>query len=159
MWDEATNSTAVFRSWIAGVVEPEFIGAWLQPDVRYILTAWTDQVTPDRNASIPASAYGQGEWQAAREVIDTGAGNLWPARGILAPCVGAPSPSSFGLGLNPIARGPISMAGAAGDHLSDRYSRTVNQGVAYHYWGGFQNVINGSMTISWAQNLVLSFTF
>lgn len=75
MWDEATNSTAVFRSWIAGVVEPEFIGAWLQPDVRYILTAWTDQVTPDRNASIPASAYGQGEWQAAREVIDTGAGN------------------------------------------------------------------------------------
>jgi IPT/TIG domain len=160
-WDQATNSTAVFRSWVADTLarEPGLEAAWAAT-LRYQLICFSGNVTPDRNATAAGSSYGGGTWDLAEEVYDPRTtGNVWPQSGIQLATSPLVMPDGFGLALAPITKGPVTLTGPAGDLLIDIRSNPPGRGLAYHYWGGIQDVLNGSLTLTWFTNQAIRFTF
>jgi hypothetical protein len=161
-WDQATNSTAVFRSWVADTLATnlDLAGAWADPR-RYQLVCFSGNVTPDRNATALASSYGSGTWDLAEEVYDPagGGGNQWPQSGIALTTGIQPMPDGYGLALAPVTRGPVTLLGPAGDLLIDIRSAPPGRGAAYHYWGGATDVLAGSLTLTWFTNQAIRFTF
>jgi hypothetical protein len=161
-WDEATNSTAVFRSWVADSLARVGMigGAWADPQ-RYRLCCFDATVTPDRNATSLSCFYGSGEWVVGAEVSDQlPPRTQWPVGGIDVGTASQAMPDGFGLSLAPVTRGPLTMLGPAGDLQVDKATplSLPGQGVAYHYWGGITDVVGGSLTITWFNNMLVQFT-
>jgi hypothetical protein len=161
-WDQATNSTAVFRSWVADTLARlrGLEAPWTDPN-RYQLTCFSGNVTPDRNATPAASTYGLGTWDVAEEVYDPRTtNNVWPQSGIRLTTDIQAMNDGFGLKLDPITRGPVTLIGPAGDLIVDLTPLAPpGRGMAYHYWGGIQDVLDGSLTLTWFTNLAIRFTF
>jgi hypothetical protein len=163
-WDEATNSTAVFRSWLADTLSrfPPIEGAWANP-ARYQLACFDATVTPDRNATTASCYYGSGTWTVGAEVTDQlpPFPGKWPTAGVGIGTAMQAMPDGFGLATAPLTKGPVTMIGAAGDLQIDLSTPLglPGQGVAYHYWGGITDVTAGSLTITWFNNLLVLMTF
>jgi hypothetical protein len=158
-WDEATNSTAVFRYWLAQTLAPDSVmaGAWNDFD-RYRLACFDATVTPDRNATDIGRRYGSGTWIVGAEVRDTSGGNHWNTGGLPIRTLVQGMPDGLGLSIGPVTVGPVTMLGAAGDLQFDVKGVPQTQGAAYHYWGGITDVTLGSLTITWKDNLLIKFT-
>ena len=117
-WDEATNSTAVFRAYLADLLAPLDVlsGAFANID-RYKLACFNATVTPDRNATAVASTYASAGWPAAAEVIDTGPNGLWPVGGNMRRFDVRPAPDRVAVTMAPYTVGPVTMGAPAGDFL------------------------------------------
>ena len=158
-WDEATNSTAVFRAYLADLLAPLDVlsGAFANID-RYKLACFNATVTPDRNATAVASTYASAGWPAAAEVIDTGPNGLWPVGGNMRRFDVRPSPDRVAVTMAPYTVGPVTMGAPAGDFLYEHgigpLAPVAGRGAAYHYWGGITPVTNGSLTITWTNDVL-----
>jgi hypothetical protein len=151
------GESAIFRHHLSAMLEQTTpaatVSAWNDATQDYYVALYNDTITPNRTAAIPAGSYGGTDWPTATGEVSDAAG--WPAGGLpldrLLPGAGFDSAGNnivFG-GEDLPSTGLVTLANVFGDLLYNNWL-VSNGGAAYHYFGGAQQVTNGTFTIVWA---------
>jgi hypothetical protein len=174
------SPSAIFREWLSCSLEPRAnwgaARGWNTAAV-YRAALYNDNITPDERVAANLTAYGAGEWAIANEQTDELPGNNWPAGGLAVEDTGSGGdpggtpPTGFeSAGIMITFRGLptgtgtdlVTLNDVFGDLLYDTTAPgTVtpgtpqDQGCAFHYFGGIQQVTNGTFTIVWNQDGIM----
>jgi hypothetical protein len=120
--------------------------------------------TPDNDVTTDVLTGYNGaasQWVVANEVIDsTGGGTDWPAGGVAlaGKVVDVATADLVKVDANDTASGATADIAAAFGCLVYDDTLANKPGLCYNYFGGSNSVTNGTFTIVWAANGVLSFT-
>jgi hypothetical protein len=131
----------------------------------YKVALYNDTVTPNKLATAAQSAYGSAAWPAGAEQFDitTGSGNSWPVGGMPLTGVAAVPPAGTNGdqiifdGDNTPGAGTLTLDGVEGDlvYFAAANAAQVNQGLAYHSFGGAQGVTDGTFSIIWSDEGIM----
>lgn len=157
------TASAVFTATVqdAFLKDPEGT-AWatatnLQADALKV-ALYGDSVTPDKNATAAASAYGAGgTWTAGNEKSDTN----WAAggRALAGNAITAAAGYVQFTGTNLAGGGNVTLASVMGCLVYDStVTGTTNRGICFNYFGGAQSVTGGTFTINWNANGIFRIT-
>jgi hypothetical protein len=152
------GESAIFRHHLSAMLEPTTPAAtvpkWNDPAEDYYVALYDDTITPDRAATVAAGSYGGADWPTATGEVSDAAG--WPAGGLpldrTMPGTGFDSSGGnivFG-GEDLPSSNLVSLADVFGDLLYDNSLVPIKGGAAFHYFGGAQQVTQGTFTIVWA---------
>jgi len=128
--------------------------AGLVADANVKAALFNNTGTPSKSVSLANSCYAVDQWVVGNEVIDTLNTN-WVAGGR------ALGSKSFAIDTtsSSLCFTAANTAGAANVTITNAYgclvydgtiTVTANQGMCYNYFGGSQNVTNGTFTVIWA---------
>jgi len=125
---------------------------------------YNNSITPDNDVTTDVLTGYNGaasQWVTANEVIDsTGGGTDWPAGGVAlgSPTIDVGTADLVKLDANDTASGATAdISGAFGCLVYDD-TLTNKPGWSYNYFGGSNSVTNGTFTVVWHSNGVISFT-
>jgi hypothetical protein len=178
-WDAAAGSSIFRAWMRAALgPQAGFTGGWGTPaagavDGAFNVALYDNTPDPDKSETdATLTCYDTGEWDAANEKTDTSGNANWPAGGIGMTAVaisedpseqnpayptGGPEllwPLAFraddttNLGL---VDGTVTLDDVYGDllYFATASNTPVNQGAAFHYFGGINQVSAGTFTIIW----------
>jgi hypothetical protein len=173
------QGSSIFRAWMSAALgpDPAFTGGWGAPgagngapDGAFKVAIYDDTPTPDKSVAAALTCYGVAPWLAG-EVPDTGPDDNWPAGGVdltgvavtLGPSAQNPAFPPGPELLFPITfaadnttndgngAGTVTLLDVFGNllYLTDAANVPPNQGAAFHYYGGANQVSGGTFTIIW----------
>jgi hypothetical protein len=125
---------------------------------------YNNTTTPDNDVTTDVLTGYNGaasQWVVANEVIDTtGGGTDWPAGGVAlaGKVVDVATPDLVKVDANDTASGATADIAAAFGCLVYDDTLANKPGLSYNYFGGSNSVTNGTFTIVWNVNGILSFT-
>jgi hypothetical protein len=182
----AWTESAIFRAWMTAALAPDaaFEGKWDPGEFDnvagdgYMVALYNTGTTPDKSVAAAQSAYPVGQWVVGNEVTDSTVGAIgagWPAGGVpLAgptytddgPMIANPNPPPA-IQVAPIVfagddtvngpAGTVTLVDVSGDLLYwTGTGVAANQGAAFHWFGGPNQVSAGTFTIIWnAQGIMV----
>jgi hypothetical protein len=161
----AFGASGIFRQWVADSLAPtaSFVGKWNSTD-SYKCALYGNTGTPDKTVTAALSAYTAGQWIVGNEVTDV---TNWVAGGRVITGTGSGggySSSASAItfdGADTAGGGNVTLAAVYGDLVYDDTLTTpvVDQGAAFHYFGGSQGVTAGTFTVVWHTNGIMQITF
>ena len=117
---------------------------------------FNNTTTPDKTVAVGSTGYNTGVWVIANEVIDTLNTN-WIAGGrplgSRSFAIDTGSSSVCYIAANTAGAGNVTITNAYGCLVNDSTitaGTVAKQGICYNYFGGSQNVTNGTFTVIWA---------
>lgn len=121
---------------------------------------YNNSITPDKDAAVASTGYNTGAWSNTNEVVDA---TNWVAGGrALANDVYSDVANAMMYDADNLAGGGTLTLSAT--HGCLVYDDTItggtvaDQGVCFNYFGGAQQVTNGTFTIAWHANGIFRFT-
>lgn len=152
----AWTESSIFRAHLSASLEgtaPQ-AGRWNSGDT-FMAALFDQTVTPNKTVAPPATAYGGGVWGAGGVFDPAG----WPAAGL--PILNTGSGGGFSSAADVVifdgddtpSTGLVTLADVHGDLV---YNSTAGDlGAAYHWFGGPQQVTNGTFTIIWSTDGIM----
>lgn len=153
----AWTNSKIFRPYIADMIGNVAQFDWDADSIK--LALYNGTVTPDNDVTAANSAYNVGQWVTANEVSDVGE---WAAGGVV--LTGKTVDVSVADTVKVDAADAASGASAtlANVHGGLVYDDTLTtpvakQGICYLYFGGAQAVTDGTLTVIFNANGIMSF--
>lgn len=154
----AWTASHMFRQWIADCLTRTQTSLNFATDVPKV-ALYGNTITPDENTTAVLSAYNAtaSQWLTAGELFQAG---QWAQGGVaLAGATGVTNftgtADAIWYDANDSASGSAcTLAGVYGDLLYDDTltAPVVDQGIAFHYFGGSQSITAGTFTVIWNVN-------
>lgn len=121
---------------------------------------FNNSVTPDKDAAVASTGYNTGTWTTGNEVTDA---TNWVAGGR---ALGSDTYTDVANAMMYDAAdlaggGTLTLAATHGCFIYDdtiTAGTVADQGVCFNYFGGAQQVTNGTFTIAWHANGIFRFT-
>lgn len=154
----AWTNSKIFRSYVADIIGRT---APLDYDADTIkLALYNNSVTPDNDVTAANSAYNTGQWVIANEVSDT---TEWAAGGVAltGKTVDVGTADLVKVDAADVASGTsATLANVYGGLVYDDTVTTpvADQGLCYLYFGGAQSVTDGTLTVIFSTNGIMSFS-
>jgi hypothetical protein len=154
----AWTNSKTFRQFLADVLGN--VAAFdLDADTLKV-ALYNNSITPDNDVTAANSAYNVGQWATANEVFEAG---QWAQGGVAVTSLTINSGTAdvvFVDGADTASGTAADLANVYGDLVYDDTLTTpvADQGIAYHYYGGANSVVNGTFTVQWAATGILRFT-
>ena len=158
----AWSNSKVFRRAIQNMCGNAIAMDWDTDSQKAAL--YNNSITPDNDVTTDVLTGYNGaasQWVTANEVIDTsGGGTDWPAGGVnlASPTIDVGTADLVKLDATDTASGATADISTAHGCLVYDNTLTNDPGWSYNYFGGANSVTNGTFTIVWHANGVISFT-
>lgn len=166
----AWSASGVFKEFIVnpgtigltGATKPTTMGASYDADTIKV-ALYNNSITPDKNATLAQTGYNSGssQWLTANEVTDA---TNWVAGGRALSGDAFTSGSGYGCmydATDLAGGGTLTLAATYGCLVYDDTvtgGTVADQGACFNYFGGAQQVTNGTFTIVWHANGIFRIT-
>jgi hypothetical protein len=154
----AWSNSKIFRSCIADMIGNVAAFDWDADTIKIAL--YNNTTTPDNDVTAANSAYNVGQWVVANEVSDAAE---WAAGGVAltGKTVDVSVADTVKVDAADTASGTsATLANVYGGLVYDDTlaAPVAKQGICYLYFGGVQSVTDGTLTVIYSANGIMSFT-
>jgi hypothetical protein len=157
----AWSNSKVFQRYLTNMIGNVIAHDYDADTIKAAL--YNNSITPDNDVATDVLTGYNGaasQWVTGNEVIDTtGGGTDWPAGGVAlgTKTVDVATPDTVKIDAADTASGATADIAAAFGCLVYNDTLTNKPGMSYNYFGGTNSVTNGTFTIVWHANGVISF--
>lgn len=162
----AWSASGVFQEFVKNPATARINAATLPTNYVDLLTdavkvaLFNNSVTPDKDAAVGSTGYNTGTWTVGNEVTDA---TNWVAGGrVLGGDTYTDVANAMMYDATDLAGGgTVTLAATHGCFIYDdaiTAGTVADQGVCFNYFGGAQQVTNGTFTIAWHANGIFRFT-
>lgn len=127
----------------------------------YLVALFNNSITPANDVAQANSAYNVGQWGTANECYEAGQwaqGGVSLATPALTPAVGTSGTTTIKWDADDTASGSAADLTNATGALVYNNTLAGKYGVCYNYFGGPNSVVNGTFTVVWNANGIMSFS-